>query len=66
MISFKQIITANEVENLEGSAYLLGTRAFYLGEFCLPPAGVEQEFVDGYEDAKFLSSLERFEDRVAN
>lgn len=69
MIDFRSLVKAEKDKIEVADAYVLGSEDYYKGKMCLPPEGNEGAFYDylnGYLDAQYLSSIERFEDRVTN
>jgi hypothetical protein len=68
-MNFREILEAKTREAIQSSAYISGSDDYQQGLLYLNPfeqsSKAYSEYLDGYEDAKFLSNLERFHDRVA-
>jgi hypothetical protein len=68
-MNFREILEAKTHEALESSAYISGADDYLQGMLYLNPfeAGTKahRDYFDGYEDARYLQTLERFEYRVA-
>ena len=68
-MNFREILEAKTREAIQSSAYVSGSDDYHQGLLYLNPfePGLKAyaEYLDGYEDSKFLSTLERFHNRVA-
>ena len=68
-MNFRELIEIKNREEAEANAYLVGADDYVDGRAYLNPFVVGtsafRDYDNGYKDAYFLSTLERFEDRVA-
>lgn len=68
MINFKTLVQDEVVKAELDAAYVLGSEDYYKGKLCLPPKSsidAYRDYLDGYFDAQYLCSIEKFESRVA-
>jgi hypothetical protein len=68
-MNFREILEAKTRESIEATAYCAGGDDYLQGMFYLNPfhegTKAHLDYFNGYEDARYLQTMERFEYRVA-